>query len=45
MIFAKDDDMIRAFAPNAPIKPLDVGILPGAVVRRQHLFENTTINR
>ena len=38
MVFAKDNNVIGALAANAAVKPFDVGILPGAMIRRDYFF-------
>lgn len=39
MVFYKDNDVIGALAANAIVKPLDVGVLPGTVVCRNHFID------
>jgi hypothetical protein len=37
MVFVEDNDMIQTFPPNTSIESLDVRILPGTSIGRQHL--------
>ena len=38
MVFAEDDNVIKAFSPYAPIQSLRVRILPGAPWSGQNFF-------
>ena len=40
MVFAKDDDVISTFAPNASVQPFDIGVLPRAPIGRHDFFDS-----
>jgi len=40
MVFAENDDMIRALSTNTSIESLDVGVLPRTFIRRHNLLDS-----
>ena len=44
MVFAENDDMIRAFSADAPIEPFYISVLPRATVGCDDLFDSHSIH-